>query len=105
MKNLNWNLAVPFVAGAASACGFEPLGLWPLTLIAIAALMLEITYAPTRRAAFGRGMLFGAGHFLVGLNWIVTAFTYFRGHQVLQPGQFGTQSVSVARFRLIRLFL
>ena len=91
MKNLNWNLAVPFVAGAASACGFEPLGLWPLTLIAIAALMLEITYAPTRRAAFGRGMLFGAGHFLVGLNWIVTAFTY----QAAMPAWVGVAAEAI----------
>jgi apolipoprotein N-acyltransferase len=74
--NSKLKLAVLFGAGAVSACGFEPLGLWPLTLAAIALLIREIELAPTRRGAFLRGMLFGAGHFLVGLNWIVTAFTY-----------------------------
>src|SRR4051812_31437470 len=74
--NSKLKLAGLLLAGAVSACGFEPLGLWPLTLVAIALLIREIELAPTRRGAFLRGVLFGAGHFLVGLNWIITAFTY-----------------------------
>ena len=71
-----WKFAALFLAGALSACGFEPLNLWPLTLVAVALLIREIELAPTRRGVFLRGLSFGAGHFLVGLNWIITAFTY-----------------------------
>ncbi len=62
--------------GAASALGFEPLALWPLTLLAVAGLIALIAAAPTRKAAAQAGWLFGLGQFAVGLNWIATAFTY-----------------------------
>ncbi|MBV1690236.1 apolipoprotein N-acyltransferase [Novosphingobium sp. G106] len=62
--------------GALAACGFQPLALWPLTLLAIAGL-IELT-ARTRRwqDAALIGWLFGLGHFTLGNNWIATAFTY-----------------------------
>lgn len=62
--------------GALAACGFAPLGLWPLTLLALAGLMSLIAAAPTRKAAALIGWLFGLGHFTLGNNWIATAFTY-----------------------------
>lgn len=64
-------------AGAVSATGFAPLGLWPVTLIAVAVLMMLVREAPAPRAAFTRGWLFGVGHFTIGLNWIAHAF-YFQ---------------------------
>ncbi|WP_106640847.1 apolipoprotein N-acyltransferase [Allosphingosinicella vermicomposti] len=65
-----------FLTGLVGACGFQPIGLWPLTLIAIAGLLWLIERAPTLRSALARGWWFGVGNFVLGLNWIATAFTY-----------------------------
>ena len=62
--------------GAAAALGFQPLGLWPLTLLAIGGLLLLIDRADGWRGAAGLGWLFGLGHFTFGNSWIATAFTY-----------------------------
>ena len=69
-------LAFSFVAGIAAACGFAPLKLWPLTLLAFAAFLWLLREAPGLRSALARGWWFGVGHFVLGLNWIATAFTY-----------------------------
>jgi apolipoprotein N-acyltransferase len=63
-------------AGVASATGFAPWGLWPVTLAAFALLLWLIHEAPRLRSALARGWWFGVGHFTLGLNWIATAFTY-----------------------------
>ena len=62
--------------GAAAACAFQPLGLWPLALLALALLIELIARAPSARRAALIGWLFGLGHFSLGNNWIATAFTY-----------------------------
>lgn len=66
----------PLLAGAASAFSFAPFGIWPL-LPAAFALLCEFIY---RSRSIGRALLtgwaFGLGQFVVGLNWIATAFTY-----------------------------
>nr|WP_245197172.1 apolipoprotein N-acyltransferase [Sphingomonas jejuensis] len=59
-----------------SATGFQPLGAWPLTLLAFAGVLLLLRTAPSLRAALATGWLFGFGQFVLGLNWIATAFTY-----------------------------
>ena len=69
-------LALAFAAGLAAACGFQPLGLWPLTLAALALLLWLVRAAPRLRSALALGWWFGVGHFVLGLNWIATAFTY-----------------------------
>jgi len=69
-------LALSFLAGLAAACGFEPIGIWPLTLAAFALLLWLVRGAPSLRGALARGWWFGVGHFMLGLNWIATAFTY-----------------------------
>jgi len=65
-----------FFAGAASAFAFEPAALWPLLPVAFAILCELIC----RAKSLGRGLLlgwvFGLGQFVVGLNWIATAFTF-----------------------------
>ncbi len=62
--------------GAIAACGFQPLALWPLTLIALAGL-IELTARARRwQDAALIGWLFGVAHFSVGDTWIATAFTY-----------------------------
>ena len=77
------------LAGFVAATGFEPLKLWPVTLACFALLLWLIETAPTRRAAFTRGWLFGLGHFTLGLNWIAHAFTF----QDAMPHWFGYGAV------------
>lgn len=62
--------------GAVAACGFQPLGLWPLALLALAGLIELIARAPDWRNAALIGWLFGVSHFTIGNNWIAVAFTY-----------------------------
>ena len=62
--------------GAVSATGFAPLNLWPLTLLALAGWMLLVARSSKGWRSFGTGWAFGVGHFMLGLNWIATAFTY-----------------------------
>lgn len=63
-------------AGGIAATGFQPLGLWPATLAALAFLIHRIGEARSARHAALAGWLFGLGHFALGNNWIATAFTY-----------------------------
>ncbi|MGF1550283.1 MAG: apolipoprotein N-acyltransferase [Sphingomonadaceae bacterium] len=69
-------LLLAFAAGLVSATGFAPLGLWPLLLVAMAALIRLVGEATDLGQALARGYAFGLGQFLLGLNWIATAFTY-----------------------------
>ena len=82
-------LAFALLAGLASALGFAPLGLWPLTILAFAALLWLIETAPSLRSALARGWWFGVGQFVLGLNWIATAFTY----QAAMPAWLGWVAV------------
>ncbi|WP_189619532.1 apolipoprotein N-acyltransferase [Novosphingobium colocasiae] len=67
---------LPIVAGVLAACGFQPLALWPLTLIGMACLAWLAMRAGGARSAFLTGWLFGLGLFTLSDNWIATAFTY-----------------------------
>lgn len=78
-----------FLAGVASACGFQPIGLWPVSIAALAALLWLVAKAPRLRSALARGWWFGFGHFALGLNWIATAFTY----QAAMPAWLGWLAV------------
>lgn len=82
-------LGLAFLFGLVSALGFAPLGLWPLTLAAFAALLWLIEDAPTLMSALARGWWFGFGQFVLGLNWIATAFTY----QAAMPAWLGWVAV------------
>ena len=63
-------------AGGLAATGFQPLGLWPMTLAALAFLLHRIDTVRNWRQALLSGWLFGLGLFTVGNGWIATAFTY-----------------------------
>lgn len=67
---------VALAAGAASAFAFEPVGWWPLMILAIAGLCELTARAGSLRQALLIGWGFGLGQFVIGLNWIATAFTY-----------------------------
>jgi apolipoprotein N-acyltransferase len=75
--------------GAIAATGFQPLGLWPLALLAIGAFMLLIERSTGWRSATGLGWLFGFGHFTFANTWIATAFTY----QAAMPAALGWAAV------------
>lgn len=85
-----------FVTGLVAACGFEPLGLWPLTLVAFALLLRGIGSAPRMRSALAQGWWFGIGFFTLGLNWIATAFTF----QANMPAWLGWVAVVLLAFYL-----
>jgi apolipoprotein N-acyltransferase len=65
-----------FITGAVSAFAFEPVGWWPLLLVAFAVLCELLDRSKTVTRSLLIGWAFGVGHFAVGLNWIATAFTY-----------------------------
>lgn len=74
-----------FLLGALAATGFEPLRLWPLALVALAALIELVARASSLRQALSIGWLFGVAHFTLGNNWIATAFQ----HQAEMPAWLG----------------
>ena len=65
-------MLIPFGLGLLAGTGQAPLGLWYLTILAMAVWLLR--QPETRRAAFKHGWLFGAGYFAVALHWIVSPF-------------------------------
>ena len=69
-------LALAPLLGALSALAFAPAGVWPLMLFAFAQLFGLLHHTHSLKRALAIGWLFGLGQFLVGLNWIATAFTY-----------------------------
>ncbi len=86
-----WPKLLALALGAVSATGFAPLNLWPLTLLALGGWMALVTRSPRGWRAFGVGWAFGVGHFIVGLNWIATAFTY----QAAMPAWLGWIAVGL----------
>lgn len=64
------------IAGALSALGFAPVGWWLLSLAAFALLIRLLAQRPGVRRGGAIGWCFGLGQFVIGLNWIATAFTY-----------------------------
>jgi apolipoprotein N-acyltransferase len=77
------------LAGAASAFAFEPAGLWPLLPLAFAFLCELLCRTKSLRRALLTGWVFGFGQFVVGLNWIATAFTF----QAAMPAWLGWVAV------------
>jgi apolipoprotein N-acyltransferase len=68
--------AAALALGLASATGFAPLDLWPVTILCFAGLIGVILRSATRRAALLAGYWFGVGHFTLGLNWIAGSFRF-----------------------------
>lgn len=82
-------LLFAFVAGLVSACGFQPVGFWPLIPLSFTALLWLLARAPLLRDALAIGWWFALGQFVLGLNWIATAFTY----QAAMPAWLGWVAV------------
>jgi len=64
------------ILGAVSAFAFEPIGFWLLLPVAFAVLCELICRSRKFWHSLLVGWAFGFGQFVVGLNWIATAFTY-----------------------------
>ena len=78
-------ILIAALAGAASAFAFEPAAFWPLLLAAFAVLC-ELIYKSRKLShALLIGWAFGFGQFVLGLNWIATAFTF----QAAMPAWYG----------------
>ena len=65
-----------FATGIVSALAFQPVGWWPLLLVAFAVLFELLDRAEKLTTAALIGFLFGFGQFVLSLNWIATAFTF-----------------------------
>ncbi|WP_344709573.1 apolipoprotein N-acyltransferase [Sphingomonas humi] len=89
-------LLTAFPLGLVSALAFAPLGWWPLMPLAFAALAFLIGRAGSLPKALLTGWLFGVGQFVLGLNWIATAFTY----QAAMPAWLGWVAVVLLSFYL-----
>jgi apolipoprotein N-acyltransferase len=88
MRRIQFPLAAQ-AAGAASAFAFQPVGWWPLMILAVALLCELVARARSLKHALLIGWLFGLGQFVIGLNWIATAFTY----QAAMPAWLGWVAV------------
>jgi apolipoprotein N-acyltransferase len=64
------------VLGLVAATGFQPIGLWPLALLAMGLFAALLQPARSLQQAMWLGWLFGLGHFTLGNSWIATAFTF-----------------------------
>ena len=80
---------VAVALGALAATGFQPLGLWPVALAAMAGFAVLVATARSSGHAALLGWLFGLAHFTIGNNWIATAFT----HQAQMPAVLGWVAV------------
>jgi apolipoprotein N-acyltransferase len=67
---------IALAAGALSAFAFQPVGLRILMPLALAGLCELLWRSKSLKQALGLGWAFGLGQFVVGLNWIATAYTY-----------------------------
>ena len=72
------NYAIALAAGAALACAFAPLNLWPLALLCPALLMWLWEGSTPARAAWN-GFAFGAGTFGLGTWWLYISVHGFGG--------------------------
>jgi apolipoprotein N-acyltransferase len=89
-------LLAALLAGLLSAFAFEPVGWWPLMPLAFAGLSELVSRQPSLWRALLTGWAFGLGQFVLGLNWIATAFTY----QAAMPAWLGWVAVVLLSFYL-----
>ncbi len=71
-----WRLTAACAVGASLNLAFAPFGLWPIAVLAPAALFALIRGLPPRRAGW-TGAAFGAGLFAFGTYWLYTCLHVF----------------------------
>ncbi|MHB1351921.1 MAG: apolipoprotein N-acyltransferase [Thiobacillus sp.] len=72
-------LLIPLFAGVAAVAGFAPFGLWPLPILSLAVLFVMLERAPSARAGFMLGFVWGLGFFLVGVSWVFVSLSVYGG--------------------------
>lgn len=85
MSRSVFNAVAAFLLGAASVLGYAPFLLFPLPILALAALAWLWRDAAPRRAAL-LGFAFGAGLFLAGVSWVYVSMHVFGGMPPLLAG-------------------
>ncbi|OED45013.1 apolipoprotein N-acyltransferase [Endozoicomonas sp. (ex Bugula neritina AB1)] len=71
--------------GATVTLGFAPFDVWPVPMVAIAAVFLLVRTLPVRQSA-STGFLFGAGMFGAGTSWIYVSIHEFGAASPLLAG-------------------
>lgn len=84
VRDVRWlalvpGLVLPLALGALSTLAYSPFKVFPLNLLALAALFELMDRAPTPRQAAWRGWVFGAGLFGTGIYWIYIS-VHVMGH-------------------------
>jgi apolipoprotein N-acyltransferase len=72
-------LLLPLAAGAACVLAFAPFRLWPLAIVALAALFAVLAASGSPRQAWLSGYAFGLGYFLAGVSWMYVSLHDFGG--------------------------
>ena len=74
-RHVTWrSRALDLALGASAVLGFAPFGLWPLTVLAFAALYVRLAGHAVPKEGWSSGFWFGVGYFAFGLFWITSAF-------------------------------
>lgn len=87
---------IALALGLVSAFAFQPIGMWPLMPLAFAGMAELLVRTRSLKGALFTGWAFGLGQFVLGLNWIATAFTY----QAAMPAWLGWIAVVLLSFYL-----
>lgn len=72
-------LLLSLLAGATAVAGFAPFELWPLPILSLAVLFVQLSRAPSRRAGFLIGLVWGLGFFLAGVSWVFVSLWVYGG--------------------------
>jgi apolipoprotein N-acyltransferase len=80
------SFVLSFILGAACVAGFAPLACFPLTILALAGLMLLWRTTQTSIAAAAHGYCFGLGLFLFGVSWVYVSLAEFGGMPLAVAG-------------------
>ena len=74
-RHVTWrSRALDLGLGALAVLGFAPFGVWPLTVLAFAALYVRLAGHTMPKQGWSSGFWFGVGYFAFGLFWITSAF-------------------------------
>ena len=73
-KFLEYKKCSAILLGCLFTLGFAPFGLWPLAIVTIALMLVIVDRSKSIKKTFGLGLLFGMGHYLSSIHWLVMAF-------------------------------
>ena len=73
------NTLIALVSGCVFSLGFEPFGVWPLTILSVTGFFYVLSKATNIRQVFRFSIAYGVGKFGVGVSWIYVSISEF-GH-------------------------